>query len=285
MENQDSNRRTPVIETFGLAKHYSGGVRALDGVDLSVPSGEFLAVMGASGSGKSTLLHLIAGLTRPTAGSVTLDGVNPAEMTDGALTRFRRRRVGLVFQSFNLIPHLTAAENVMIPLLADGIPRRRAAERVAELASLLKIEGQLGQRPDTLSGGQQQRVTLARALSMNPALLLADEPTGNLDSVSSQHLCEIFDRLCREEGRTILLVTHEPAVAVWSKRRIILRDGKILSDRPTSDFADAHHLAAVYQETIERSEETSKEETKGAKRAKGETKKEKSPVSKGGPAK
>lgn len=254
MEKNHSDSLPPVIETFGLAKQYSGGVRALDGVDLTVRSGDFLAVMGASGSGKSTLLHLIAGLTRPTAGSVTLEGINPAEMSDGALTRFRRRRIGLVFQNFNLIPHLTVGENIMIPMLADGFSRKRAAERTAELAADLEIEAQLGQRPDTLSGGQQQRVTLARALSMNPVLLLADEPTGNLDSVSSQHICEIIDRLCRKENRTILLVTHEPGVAVWSKRLIILRDGKILSDRPTSDFSDAHHLAAAYQERVERTE-------------------------------
>ena len=172
-------------------------------------------------------------------------------MSDGALTRFRRRRIGLVFQSFNLIPHLTAQENILIPMLAEGKKRKEAAARAEELAEALGIRQQLGQHPDTLSGGEQQRVTLARTLSLNPAILLADEPTGNLDSVSSQHICEILDRLCRNAGRTILLVTHEPAVAVWSQRLLILKDGKLIADMPTSQFSDAHHLAAAYQETVE----------------------------------
>ena len=240
-----------VIQTFELKKYYSGQTKALDGVDLDVRAGEFIAVMGASGSGKSTLLHLIAGLTRPTSGRILVEGLDPASMSDGALTRFRRRRIGLVFQSCNLIPHLTAQENILIPMLAEGKKRKEAAARAEELAEALGIRQQLGQHPDTLSGGEQQRVTLARTLSLNPAILLADEPTGNLDSVSSQHICEILDRLCRNAGRTILLVTHEPAVAVWSQRLLILKDGKLIADMPTSQFSDAHHLAAAYQETVE----------------------------------
>ena len=229
----------PVIRTVELKKYYSGKTKALDGVDLEVNPGEFIAVMGASGSGKSTLLHLIAGLTRPTAGRVTIEGLDPAAMSDNALTRFRRRRIGLVFQRFNLIPHLTAEENITVPLLAEGKSRKDAEKRALELAGELGIAEQLDQRPDTLSGGEQQRVTLARALSLNPAILLADEPTGNLD------------RLCRAEKRTILLVTHEPAVAVWSKRLLILKDGRLIADRPTSEFSDAHHLAAAYQRAVE----------------------------------
>lgn len=240
-----------VIRTSGLKKYYSGQTKALDGVDLDVRAGEFIAVMGASGSGKSTLLHLIAGLTRPTSGEVLIEGHDPAEMSDNALTRFRRRRIGLVFQRFNLIPHLTALENIMIPLLAEGKNRKNAKKRASELAGTLGITGQLDQLPDTLSGGEQQRVTLARALSLDPAILLADEPTGNLDSLSSQRICEILDRLCREEKRTILLVTHEPAVAVWSKRLLILKDGRVIADRPTSEFQDAHLLAAAYQQAVE----------------------------------
>ena len=240
-----------VIQTFELKKYYSGKTKALDGIDLNVAPGEFLAVMGASGSGKSTLLHLIAGLTRPTSGQVLVEGLDPAAMTDTALTRFRRRRIGLVFQKFNLIPYLTALENIMIPLLAEGKSRGIAKERALELAASLGIADQLEQLPDTLSGGEQQRVTLARALSLDPAILLADEPTGNLDSLSSQRICEILDRLCRDEKRTILLVTHEPTVAVWSKRLLILKDGRLIADRPTSDFRDAHHLAAAYQEAVE----------------------------------
>ena len=241
----------PVIRTVELKKYYSGKTKALDGVDLEVNPGEFIAVMGASGSGKSTLLHLIAGLTRPTAGRVTIEGLDPAAMSDNALTQFRRRRIGLVFQRFNLIPHLTAEENITVPLLAEGKSRKDAEKRALELAGELGIAEQLEQRPDTLSGGEQQRVTLARALSLNPAILLADEPTGNLDSLSSQRICEILDRLCRAEKRTILLVTHEPAVAVWSKRLLILKDGRLIADRPTSEFSDAHHLAAAYQRAVE----------------------------------
>ena len=241
----------PVIRTSELKKYYTGKTKALDGVNLDVAPGEFLAVMGASGSGKSTLLHLIAGLTRPTSGEVLIEGHDPAGMSDNALTRFRRRRIGLVFQRFNLIPHLTALENIMIPLLAEGRNRKNAKKRASELAETLGITGQLDQLPDTLSGGEQQRVTLARALSLDPAILLADEPTGNLDSISSQRICEILDRLCRDEKRTILLVTHEPAVAVWSKRLLILKDGRVIADRATSEFQDTHHLAAAYQQAVE----------------------------------
>lgn len=250
----------PIIQISGLKKEYSGRTKALDGLNLDVHTGEFIAVMGASGSGKSTLLHLIAGLTEPTAGRVTVEGLDPSEMGDGSLTRFRRRRIGLVFQNFNLIPHLTTRENILIPMLAERWSRKRADERVEELARTLGIKDQLRQRPDTLSGGQQQRAALARALSLNPAILLADEPTGNLDSVSSRHICEIFDRLRNEEKRTILLVTHEPAVAVWSNRLIILKDGKIVSDIPTSQFQDPHHLAASYQEIMEQNAEKVKED-------------------------
>lgn len=242
----------PVIEAKHLSKYYSGGrTKALDGVDLTVTRGEFLAVMGASGSGKSTLLHLLAGLTRPTAGRVRLAGTDLASISDSALTALRRRRVGLVFQHFNLIEPLTALENIMLPALAEGWNRKRACQRACAMAETLGVAEQLRQRPDTLSGGERQRVTLARALSMNPAILLADEPTGNLDTVASRAVCEIFDTLCRVENRTILLVTHEPAVAVWAKRLIILSDGKIIADRPSSDFSDAHELAAAYQETVE----------------------------------
>lgn len=248
--NQDA---APVIEARALTKYYSGGrTKALDGVDLKVIRGDFLAVMGASGSGKSTLLHLLAGLTRPTSGSVRLAGVDPAEISDSALTSLRRREVGLVFQNFNLIPQLTALENIILPALAEGFSRKKAVERADGLAETLEITEQLRQRPDTLSGGERQRVTLARALSMDPAILLADEPTGNLDTVASQQICEIFERLCREENRTILLVTHEPAVAIWAKRLIVLSDGKIIADRSSDEFADAHQLAAAYQETVER---------------------------------
>lgn len=221
-----------VIEARRLAKYY-GQTKALDGIDLTVLSGSFTAVMGASGSGKSTFLHLLAGLTTPTSGNVLIGGVDPYTLSDTKLTRLRRRKIGLVFQNFNLIPQLTALENIMLPLLADGKGKRLASERAYALAADLGIEAQLSQRPDTLSGGQRQRVTIARALSMDPAIILADEPTGNLDSAASGQICEIFDRLCREEGRTILLVTHDKTVASWAERIITLRDGKIAEEKLT----------------------------------------------------
>ena len=235
--NDEKQSEQFTIKTTGLTKTYprgTGTFNALDSLDLNVAPGEFVAVMGASGSGKSTTLHLIAGLTRPTSGKVEIDGVDIFALRDAALTKFRRRRIGIVFQSYNLVPHLTAEENILFPLRADG---RR-----------LDICDQLEQYPDALSGGQQQRVALARAMATDPAVLLADEPTGNLDWTSSQRICEMFDRVNRDENRTVLVVTHEPAVAIWARRVVVLRDGKIVADVATSDFQDAGKLAEYYQE-------------------------------------
>ncbi|MBO7679558.1 MAG: ABC transporter ATP-binding protein [Thermoguttaceae bacterium] len=232
METTDNLSPAPVIEARGLAKHY-GQTKALDGVDLRIHQGSFTAVMGASGSGKSTLLHLLAGLAAPTAGTVLIEGVDPRTLSDAKLTRLRRRKIGLVFQDFNLIPQLTALENIMLPLLADGKGKRIAKERAYSLAETLGILPQLAQRPDTLSGGQRLMVTIARALSMDPAIILADEPTGNLDSAAGGQICEIFDRLCREENRTILIVTHDETVASWAERVITLKDGKIAEEKIT----------------------------------------------------
>lgn len=239
------------VETFDLTKSYrraSGSFDALSEMNFRVAEGEFVAIMGASGSGKSTALHLMAGLTRPTRGRVEIEGQELSKMRDAALTKFRRRRVGVIFQSYNLIPHLTAEENILFPLRADG--RRvdsELLERLREFWKELGIEDQLEQYPDALSGGQQQRVAIARALATDPAVILADEPTGNLDWTSSQNVCEIFNRVNREGGRTIILVTHEPAVAIWSDRVVILRDGKASNEAPTRDFKDAGELARFYQ--------------------------------------
>ena len=239
------------VETFDLTKSYrraSGAFDALSEMNFRVAEGEFVAIMGASGSGKSTALHLMAGLTRPTRGRVEIEGQELSKMRDAALTKFRRRRVGVVFQSYNLIPHLTAEENILFPLRADG--RRvdsELLERLREFWKELGIEDQLEQYPDALSGGQQQRVAIARALATDPAVILADEPTGNLDWTSSQSVCEIFNRVNREAGRTIILVTHEPAVAIWSDRVVILRDGKASNEASTRDFKDAGDLARFYQ--------------------------------------
>ncbi len=245
------------IKVNGLKKDFYQGdnrVPAVCGIDLTIREGEFVAIMGASGSGKSTLLHLIAGLIQPTSGTIYVEGENINVMTDASLTRFRRRQIGLVFQNYNLLPHLTAAQNITLPMIADGGKGQLNSERMKSILKELEIEGQLYQYPDTLSGGQQQRVALARALMMNPPLILADEPTGNLDSVSSQKICEIFNRLCLEYGRTIVLVTHEPAVAIWASRIIILTDGKIQTEltkeNELKNCRDAHDLAALYQEFV-----------------------------------
>lgn len=208
--------------------------------------GSFVAVMGASGSGKSTLLHLVAGLTSPTAGSVEIEGKKLAEMPDGELTRFRRRRIGLVFQAFNLIPSLTAEDNITLPLLTDGRPADMQ-QRLNGLLDRLGLTARRKHRPDALSGGEQQRVAIARALITNPALVLADEPTGSLDSVTGQSICKLLRELCREERRTIVVVTHEPAVAIWAERVVIMKDGRIVDESPTEPFGNAQALAAHYQ--------------------------------------
>lgn len=248
----ETNNSVPAVKTIGLTKKFSRGdveFNAVSELNLTVERGDFIAVMGASGSGKSTALHLIAGLTRPTAGEVEIEGRAIAKMSDRALTIFRRRRMGIVFQSYNLIPHLTAEENILFPLNADGRrPDKAQMEKLRDFWAELGLENQLSQYPDSLSGGQQQRVALARALATDPVALLADEPTGNLDWTSSQNICRTLDRLNREEARAILLVTHEPAVAIWAKRVVVLRDGKIAGEFDTERLNDAAELAAKYQE-------------------------------------
>lgn len=258
-------KKVIAVKTLGLTKEFKQGnntVQALQEIDLIIEQGEFVAVMGASGSGKSTLIHLIAGLIRPTEGRVEVEDQDLSKMTDAKLTRFRRRRIGLVFQNFNLIPHLSMLENITLPAAADG-KGSLLNDKMNQLLEYLEIQNQRDQFPDTLSGGQQQRAALARALVMEPAIILADEPTGNLDSVSSQNICKILHRLCEDEKRTIAVVTHEPAVAIWAKRIIILRDGHILADLKTDQFKDAHELAAKYQELVQDNSASARREQGG----------------------
>lgn len=222
----------PIVETHELTKVYGDGtaVQALDGVNLQVSQGEFLAVTGPSGSGKTTLLNLIGTLDRPSSGRLVIDGVEVGSLRGDALADFRRTRIGFVFQLFNLVPTLMALENVMLPLLPY---RRRLPFRLADRAQELLAELGLGERlhhlPGQLSGGEQQRVAIARALINHPRLILADEPTGNLDSKMGEAILNLLHKLNRELGLTIILVTHDTAIAAQTDRVVPLQDGKILS--------------------------------------------------------
>ena len=219
------------LQVEQLTKVYGSGdaaVRALDGVSLTVERGEFVAVMGASGSGKSTLLHLLGGVDKPTSGRITLDGVSLYDQKDEELTVFRRRQIGLVYQFYNLVPLLTVEENLTLPLLLDG--RTADPARVLDLLARLGLESKRRAFPAQLSGGQQQRVAIARALITHPALLLADEPTGNLDSAASESVMRMLVQLNETTGQTIVMITHDEALALQAKRIIRLRDGRIVKD-------------------------------------------------------
>jgi putative ABC transport system ATP-binding protein len=232
----------PVIDVRDVSKTYSVSddivVRALDGVSLRIERAEYVAIMGSSGSGKSTLMHILGCLDAPTSGTYRLDGHVVRDIPEDDLSDLRNRRIGFVFQSFNLVPRTTALTNVELPLAYAGVPRQR--RRAAALAALdaVGVADRAGHMPSELSGGQQQRVAVARALVTNPSLILADEPTGNLDSRSTDEVLAIFERLNRE-GRTVVLITHEPDVAERARRVIRLGDGRVLEDRVAATAAGA----------------------------------------------
>ena len=222
-----------IIEVKELCKTYgesSAIVTALNSVNLSIEKGQFVAVMGPSGCGKSTLLHLIGGLDRPTSGSVLIDGKDISKMKDDALTELRRRQMGFVFQFFNLIPVLSAEENAALPLILDGIKPDIARSRAAKWLELNQMGGRLTHRPDQLSGGQQQRVAIARAMVSEPLMILADEPTGNLDSRSSDEIAFLLRQAVTEWGQTVLMVTHDPRIAAYADRIVFLKDGRVVDD-------------------------------------------------------
>jgi len=219
-----------MIRCLDLCKLYHQGanrITALAGVSLEIERGSFTAVMGPSGSGKSTLLHLIGGLDRPTSGELLVDGRLIGQMADDQVTLFRRNTIGFVFQFFNLLPTLTAIENVALPLVLDGRPQAKADERAEWLLARVGLRDRKDHLPEALSGGEIQRVAIARALSYNPTLLLADEPTGNLDSKSGAAILELLRQCNQQDGSTVVLVTHSEEAAGYAERRIYLRDGRV----------------------------------------------------------
>ena len=220
----------PLIHSRGLTRHYHVGkstVAALSNVDLTIPHGEFTALVGPSGSGKSTLLNLIGGLDRPSAGEVHVDGLSLSAAAEPQLVRYRRERVGFIFQSFNLLPTFSAVENVESPLVLAEVPRRERRQRAEELLASVGLAQRTTHRPNELSGGEKQRVAIARALANRPLLLLADEPTGNLDTKTGGAVLDLLCNLLKANGLTMIMVTHDPEVAARADRIIHLRDGCI----------------------------------------------------------
>ena len=229
-----------ILQTEDLKKYYGSGdtmVKALDGVSLRVEQGSFVSVVGTSGSGKSTLLHMLGGLDRPTSGTVTVDGRDISQLKDEELTIFRRRKIGFVFQSYNLVPVLNVYENIILPVELDGnTPDRQYTEEIIDMLGLAEKRSSL---PSQLSGGQQQRVAIARALAAKPAILLADEPTGNLDSATSQDVLSLLKVTSDRFRQTVVMITHNEEIAQLADRIIRIEDGQILSDR--SDKKEGRH--------------------------------------------
>jgi putative ABC transport system ATP-binding protein len=241
-------RATPILEARDLIKHYAvngGTVEAVRGVSLAVRAGEIVALMGPSGSGKSTLLQLLGGLDRPSSGEVLLEGVAISGLSDDAATRLRRDRTGFVFQSFNLVPLLDVTENVGLPFTIAGQDARSGepASRVRDAIAMVELTGKERHRPEQLSAGEQQRVAIARALVTRPALLLADEPTGNLDYTTGTEILEALWRSCEERGQTVVLVTHDAKAAAYADRVLVIRDGGILEEIVLGRRSD--HAAAL----------------------------------------
>ncbi len=227
-----------LIKLEKIYKIYNPGeneVRALDGIDLQIDKKEFVAIIGASGSGKSTLMNMLGCLDVPTEGSYILDGMDVSNLTDDEQSDIRNKEIGFIFQGFNLIPSLTALENVELPLMYRGVPVKERNELSIKALELVGLAKRMNHKPSEMSGGQQQRVAIARAIAQAPPIILADEPTGNLDSVSTKEIMAILRRL-HDEGRTVILITHDNDIAESAKRIIRIKDGKIIEDRINSNF-------------------------------------------------
>ena len=236
-----------VIDIQGITKTYVNGklsVPVLHGIDLQVNKGEFVSIMGPSGSGKSTFMNILGCLDRPTTGSYRLNGDEVATLSDDELAFVRNKQIGFVFQSFNLLTKLTAKENVALPMIYAGMDKKSRNERAAALLSSVGLGDRMDHLPSELSGGQRQRVAIARALANNPAIIMADEPTGNLDSKSTIDVMNIFRGLY-EEGRTIILVTHEPEIATYASRNVVLRDGLIVEDSQNLNMTPVQEVPHV----------------------------------------
>jgi len=264
VDHADPSATSAIVHLSGVHKRYRLGNRTVEaarGVDLTISEPGFHAIMGPSGSGKSTLLHLMAGLDRPDAGEVTVAGTRVDSLDERGLTEHRRRRIGIVFQQFNLIPTLTALDNVLLPGVLDGSLNRASAsssgresgttvrERGEALLRRLGLDGRFSHRPDALSGGEQQRVAIARALLFAPPVLLADEPTGNLDSSSSEQMWALLEEIAEQERLTVVMVTHEPSAAAHCRQVFVLRDGRV-ADRFDTEGTDAGELAHRAQRTL-----------------------------------
>jgi putative ABC transport system ATP-binding protein len=260
-------RRAPVIDVYEVSKTYDLGqikVRALHNVTLRIARGEFVAIMGSSGSGKSTLMNILGCLDVPSSGRYLIDGVDVSDLDEDDLSDLRNRKIGFIFQAFNLVPRTSAIANVELPLAYAGLDRGERHRRAAEALAAVGVASRMRHQPSELSGGEQQRVAVARAIVVNPSLILADEPTGNLDSRSTQEILRIFSRL-NGDGRTVVLITHEPDVAAQARRVITLQDGEVVSDerhggvedsppvtgRPKSAHVSAFASAASGAETPE----------------------------------
>ena len=243
-----------VLQTDKVTKQYRMGeisVNALDRVDFTVEKGEFVAIMGPSGSGKSTLLHLLGGLDGASGGEVTLAGKPLSRLSDNEVTLVRRRNVGFIFQFYNLVPTLTAEENIALPLMIDGKKMEDCRERIDDLLNLVGLADRRHHKPDQMSGGQQQRVAIARALVTDPDILLADEPTGNLDSKSGTAILELLRRTCDELGHTIVMVTHDARAASYADRVVFLKDGRVVDQVRRAD-ADPHHTMEAIIDVMRR---------------------------------